>query len=68
MNKRYRFFYHFNKHTKRLTVHFKGQCIPAEGIICEPQTESKWNKTQPFLVMQGFAKEVKVEKGVAFIR
>lgn len=53
-----RFFYHFNKFTKRLTVHYKNQCIPVDDIICNVTTESKWNKTQPMLVIQGMAMEV----------
>jgi len=42
-----------------MTVHFKGQCIPCKNVICNVNTETKWNKTQPQLVMQGFAKTVR---------
>jgi hypothetical protein len=57
--KKYRFFYHYNKIKKCMTVHFRGQCILATNkLICEAVTESKKNKRQPYLVMQGFAKDV----------
>lgn len=59
MTKR-RFFYHFNKHTGGMTVHFKGQCIPVNDVACEVPCETKWNKRQPRLVMQGHAANVHV--------
>jgi len=58
--KKYRFFYHYRKQTKRLTLHYKGECIPLDDLVCEVQTESKWNKRQPHIVMQGFAEEVTI--------
>lgn len=53
-NRKYRFFYHYNKWNGGLTVHFRGQCHPCKNIVCYPTTASKWNKIQPNLVMQGF--------------
>lgn len=66
-NQVYRFFYHFNKRTKRLTVHFKGKCTPVGDIMCFVPTDSKWNKQQPFLVMQGYAKKVIIKDDKAYI-
>lgn len=57
--KKYRFFYHYHKTNRGMTVHFKGQCIPCKNVICKVACNTKWNKGQPQLVMQGFAKEVK---------
>ena len=55
---KYRFFYHFNKKTKKMTVHFKGQCLLCQNIVCRVPCNTKWNKRQPYLVMQGFAASV----------
>jgi hypothetical protein len=65
--RKYRFFYHYNKHSDSMTVHFRNQCIPVGSIVCKTPCESKRNKTQPHLVMQGFAKEVRIENNTAYI-
>ena len=65
--KKYRFFYHYRKSVKGMTVHFKGQCIPVKDIECKVACETKWKKDQPQLVMQGFCKEVKIENNKAII-
>lgn len=57
---KYRFFYHYNKKENKLTVHYRKKCIIADNIMCTVPTESKWNKQQPYIVMQGWAKEVKI--------
>lgn len=68
MNKEWRYFYHYNKPlSKRLgktmwSVHFRGKCSMVENIACFTQAFSKTNKTQPFAVMQGFAKKVVVAR------
>lgn len=56
--KTYRFFYHYNKPKKAMTVHFRGTCFIVNDVTCLVPTESKWNKGQPKLVMRGFAKDV----------
>ena len=53
--KSYRFFYHYRRSIKGMTVHYKGICYPCHNVICEAKTETKWNKTQPQLVLQGFS-------------
>jgi hypothetical protein len=65
--KKYRFFYHYRKSVGGMTVHFKGQCIPVKDIVCNVSCETKWKKGQPYLVMQGFCKEVKIENNKAII-
>jgi hypothetical protein len=66
--KTHRFFYHFNKHTGKMTVHFKKQCIPVDDITCLVPCETKWNKTQPRLVMKGRATEVVIIDNKAIIQ
>lgn len=59
MNQRkYRFFYHYFKQKKKMSVHFKGQCYVVSDVECKVPCETKWNQTQPQLVMRGFAKNV----------
>lgn len=62
-----RFFFHFNRQSKIMTLHFCGTCYQVVGIRCLVPCETKWNKRQPYLVMQGWAKDIEFEKGVATI-
>ncbi len=62
-----RFFYHYRKCDKRMSVHFKNQCIPVMDVVCKVPCETHRNKRQPFLVMRGFASSVRVEGGKAII-
>lgn len=63
--KKYRFFLHYNKPLTKIrgvhtwSVHFKKRCYFTENIECKVATESKTNKTQPYVVMQGMATEIK---------
>jgi len=65
MEKKYRFFFHYRKQTGGMTVHFRGQCIPAFDVECKVKCETKRNKTQPHLVLQGYCKDVLLEEGKA---
>ena len=69
--RKYRFFFHYNKPLSksigehRWSVHFRGTCFSTEHIDCEVTTESKVNKQQPYVVMQGFANKLEVtDKGI----
>ena len=58
---KYRFFYHYHRHgEKKMSVHFRGKCTLVDDVVCNLPCESKWNKTQPKLVMRGFCKGVEV--------
>lgn len=65
--KKYRFFYHYRKSDKQMSVHFRNQCIPCEGVICKVECETKRNKIQPYLVMQGYCTSVRIEKDKVII-
>jgi hypothetical protein len=67
MEKKYRFFFHYRKQTGGMTVHFKGQCIPAFDVECKVKCETKRNKTQPHLVIRGFCKNVEIVNNTAII-
>ena len=66
--KKYRFFYHYFKAKKAMSVHFRGKCYCVQDVICEAPCESKWNKRQPQLVMQGWAMDVNIENNTAYIK
>lgn len=68
MNKEYRFYFHYYRQYKCLSVHFKGVCYKVKDIKCLVPVRSKWNATMPNLVMQGFATEINIENGVAEIK
>lgn len=68
MKKKYRFFFHYRKQLKCLSIHFRGKCYQVEDILCDAPTESKWNKQQPLLVIQGFAEELIIENNIAIIK
>lgn len=58
--KEYRFFYHYYKQRNGMSVHFKKQCYLTRHVICNVPCETKYNKTQPYLVMQGKAKQIEI--------
>lgn len=63
-----RFFFHYRKQTGELTLHWNKQCISVRDIICNVPVETKWNKIQPLLVLQGWATSVIVENKIAVIK
>lgn len=65
--KKYRFFYHFYKQKGKMSVHFKNSCSVVDNIVCKAECETKWKKTQPRLVMQGFAHNVVFKNNIAYI-
>ena len=50
-----------------MTVHFRGKCMPCIDVKCNAPVETKRNKQQPYLVMQGFAKSVSIEGDTCII-
>jgi hypothetical protein len=51
-----------------MTVHYRGTCIPCTRVVCKAACETKYNRSQPRLVMQGFASDVREENGVVVIK
>jgi len=41
-----------------MSVHFKGVCYRAKNVDCKVPSETHWNKTQPNLIMRGFATKI----------
>ena len=66
--KKYRFFFHYYKRYKMMSIHYKGKCMIAKDIICDVPIETKWNKTQPNIVMRGFAKTVEIIDEICYIK
>jgi len=67
VGKKYRFFYHYYKGKKMMSVHFRKVCYPIQDVICNVPCETKWNTTQPQLVMRGYCSDVSIIKGKAVI-
>lgn len=63
----HRFFYHYFRGKKAMSVHFKGVCYVVDNIQCDAPCETKWNKRQPYLVMRGYAHEIVIKDGTARI-
>ena len=65
----YRFFYHYYKQYKKMSFHFKNEkCIVVDNVICNVPCETKWNiKSQPNLVMRGWAKGYTVKDNIVTI-
>lgn len=63
-----RFFYHYFKAKKRMSIHWKGTCTVVDHVKTQGvDTETHRRKTQPFLVVRGFANDVRIENGVAYV-
>jgi hypothetical protein len=68
-----RFFYHYNKPLSKqrgypvISLHYSGQCHFLKGIRVEVPTWSKFNKRQPYYVMQGECERVKIARGIATV-
>jgi hypothetical protein len=65
--KRYRFFYHYFRGKRAMSVHFKGACHVVKDVRCGVPCETKWADRQPYLRMQGYVRTVDIEDGVAYI-
>lgn len=52
--RKYRFFYHYRRSIGGMSVHFRNSCYPCVNVKCNVPVETKYNKIQPRLVMQGF--------------
>lgn len=62
-----RFFYHYYKAKKRMSIHWKGTCYVVDNIRCHVPCETHWNKRQPYLVMRGWADNVTIKGHEAII-
>lgn len=65
--RKYRFFYHYYRQYKCMSVHYRGECYKVADVICDVPTETKWNQRQPHLVIRGFASNLNIKDGMAFI-
>jgi L-aminopeptidase/D-esterase-like protein len=64
--KPHRFFFHLNKPRTReaglpvWSFHYEGTCYIANKIVCDVPLETKSNKRQPYAVVQGMARTVRM--------
>lgn len=50
-----------------MSVHFKKKCYIVDDIFCTIPCNTKHSKTQPHIVMQGFASTISVKDNKALI-
>lgn len=67
-NKKYRFFFHYYRQYNKMSIHFKGTCMRAKHVECSVPVETKWNKQQPYLVLQGWAESVEINDNICTIK
>jgi len=65
--RKYRFFYHYFKQKKKMSIHFRNKCYIVDNITCKVECETKWSKTQPNIVMRGFCTEIIIDNNSAII-
>jgi len=63
-----RVFFHFRKMDKHMTIHIAGACYKVWDVECRVPIETKRNKRQPYLVMQGMSKCVLLRHTKAGLR
>lgn len=50
-----------------MSVHFRNKCMPCQEVICNVPCETKRNRIQPYLVMRGYASNVRYENDTVII-
>ena len=45
-----------------MSVHYKGVCYRTQNVECNVASETHWNKTQPNLIVRGYATSISVEE------
>lgn len=69
----YSFFYHYNKPLSRqrgkpqISIHYRGACMIVDNIVLNVKTWGRLNKRQPYFVVVGKAKDITIDKNVAYI-
>lgn len=67
------FFFHYNKPYSKSTgkpqisIHFGDTCYIVDNLIVDVKTYGKINKRQPFFVMKGKAKTLRIKNGIGRI-
>ena len=63
-----RFFYHYFKREKKMTIHWKKTCHVVDNVVCSVPCETKWSERQPNLVMRGWANELEIKNGIGYLK
>lgn len=67
------FWFHYNKPASRsakrnkATIHYKGECLIVDNVVCNVPIAGRDRKTQPMWVLAGKAKDITIKDGVAII-
>jgi hypothetical protein len=68
-----RFFFHYNKPLSRqkgrpqISLHIGGRCWIVDNVTCRVPTAGRVNKRQPYFVMAGSCRAVKIRRRVAIV-
>lgn len=62
MTRKFVFFYHYNKITKSLSLHYKKKCYMVTNIDCQVRAYSKHNLEQPRLIFKGLCNTIVIDK------
>lgn len=71
--KKYAFFYHYNKPLSKqkgkpvISIHYRGQCLMVDNLVCNVKTRGKIRNKQPYFVVVGKASKIEVNNGIAEI-
>ena len=67
------FWFHYNKPASKkmgkpqITIHYNNQCIIVDNLICKVETFGHIKKSQPYFVIKGKCKEIKIDNKIATI-
>lgn len=67
-SRKYRFFFHYYRRFNEMSIHYRGRCMRAKDIECSVPIETKWNKQQPRIVLQGWASDVTIKDNICYIK
>ena len=51
----------------QITIHYNNQCIIVDNLICKVETFGHIKKSQPYFVIKGKCKEIKIDNKIATI-
>lgn len=64
---KYRFYFHYNKQHKQMSVHYRGKCHIIKHVYCFAPCQTKYSTTQPYLRMQGYTEKMEIVGETAYI-
>ena len=60
--RKYRFFYHYNRQKNKISIHFRGKCYLVDNLSICVAAVSKRSEKSPKFVVQGWTKGIKIQE------